>query len=42
MHGKFLRQFVIDVPVPPDAKPAIGKMPDEAMVAGGTFAPGSP
>src|SRR5205807_2637957 len=40
--GKFLRQFVIDVPVPPDAKPAIGKMPDEAMMAGGTFAPGSP
>jgi hypothetical protein len=41
-EGKFLRQFTIDVPVPPDAKPAIGKMPDEAMVAGGTFAPGSP
>jgi hypothetical protein len=40
--GKFLRQMVIDVPVPPDAKPAIGKIPDEAMVAGGTFAPGSP
>jgi sugar lactone lactonase YvrE len=40
--GKFLRQFIIDVPVPPDAKPAIGKIPDEATVAGGTFAPGSP
>src|ERR1700684_415369 len=40
--GKFLRQFTIDVPVPPDAKPAIGKIPDEAMMAGGTFAPGSP
>jgi len=40
--GKFLRQFRIDVPVPPDAKPAIGKIPDEAMMAGGTFAPGSP
>ena len=40
--GKFLRQFTIDVPVPPDAKPAIGKIPDEAMIAGGTFAPGSP
>jgi len=40
--GKFLRQFVINVPVPPDAKPAIGKIPDEAMMAGGTFAPGSP
>src|SRR6201989_1373070 len=40
--GKFLRQFKIDVPVPPDAKPAIGRIPDEAMMAGGTFAPGSP
>src|SRR5271163_2244342 len=40
--GKFLRQIVIDLPVPPDAKPAIGKIPDEAMMAGGTFAPGSP
>jgi sugar lactone lactonase YvrE len=40
--GKFLKQFTIDVPVPPDAKPAIGKIPDEAMMAGGTFAPGSP
>ena len=39
---KFLRQFTIDVPVPPDAKPAIGKIPDEAMIAGGTMAPGSP
>ena len=39
--GKFLRQFTIDVPVPPDAKPAIGRIPDEAMMAGGTFAPGS-
>ena len=26
----------------PDAKPAIGKIPDEVMIAGGTFAPGSP
>ncbi|GAC1496886.1 MAG: hypothetical protein NVS2B1_05280 [Bradyrhizobium sp.] len=41
-EGKFLRQFTIDVPVPPDARPAIGKIPDEAMMAGGTFAPGSP
>jgi len=40
--GKFLRQIVIDVPVPADARPAIGKIPDEAMMAGGTFAPGSP
>ena len=35
--GKFLRQFTINVPVPPDAKPAIGKIPDEAMMAGRHF-----
>ena len=35
--GKFLRQITIDVPVPAGAKPAIGKIPDEAMMAGGTF-----
>src|ERR1700691_1881183 len=40
--GKFLRQFTIDVPVPPDARPAIGKIPDEAGMASGTFVPGSP
>jgi sugar lactone lactonase YvrE len=40
--GKFLRQITIDVPVPPDARPAIGKIPDEAMIARGTFAPGAP
>jgi streptogramin lyase len=40
--GKFLRQFTIDVPVPADARPAIGKIPDEATMARGTFAPGSP
>ena len=40
--GKFLRQFTIDVPVPNDARPAIGKIPDEAMISRGTFAPGSP
>ena len=40
--GKFLRQFTIDVPVQAGAKPAIGKIPDEAMMAGGTFYPGSP
>ena len=28
--------------MPPDAKPAIGKIPDEAMIAAGTFAPGAP
>jgi hypothetical protein len=40
--GNFQRQFTIDVPVPPDARPAIGNMPDEATIAAGTFAPGSP
>ena len=40
--GGFLRQFTIDVPVPPDARPAIGNMPDEATLAAGTFAPGAP
>ncbi len=40
--GNFQRQFTIDVPVPPDARPAIGNIPNEAAVAGGTFAPGSP
>jgi hypothetical protein len=41
-EGTFLRQFTIDVPVPPDARPAIGNMPSEADLAAGTFAPGSP
>src|SRR5215470_10717648 len=41
-EGKFLRQFTISVPVPPGAKPAIGKIPDEPMIAAGTMAPGSP
>jgi hypothetical protein len=40
--GNFQRQFTIDVPVPPGARPAIGNVPDEAMIAAGTFAPGSP
>jgi sugar lactone lactonase YvrE len=40
--GKFLRQIVIDVPIPPDAKPAIGNKPDAKMMASGTFTPGSP
>jgi hypothetical protein len=40
--GNFERQIVIDVPVPPGARPAIGAVPNEAMIAGGTFAPGSP
>jgi DNA-binding beta-propeller fold protein YncE len=40
--GNFLRQIVIDVPVPADAKPAIGNIPNEALIKAGTFAPGSP
>src|SRR4051812_32525204 len=30
-EGNVLRQFTIDVPVPAGARPAIGKIPDEAM-----------
>jgi hypothetical protein len=41
-EGKFLRQFTIDVPVPPDARPAIGNIPGEAQIAAGTLAPGAP
>ncbi len=41
-EGNFQRQITIDAPVPPDARPAIGNMPDEADIAEGTFAPGSP
>ncbi len=40
--GNLLRQVVIDVPAPPDAKPAIGNIPSEAQIRAGTFAPGSP
>ena len=40
--GAFVKQFTIDAPVPPDARPAIGDMPGEAEIAAGTFAPGSP
>ena len=41
-EGKFLRQFTIDVPVPPGARPAIGNVPNAAEIAAGTLAPGSP
>lgn len=37
--GKFLRQFTIDVPVPADARPAIGNKPTATT---GTMAPGAP
>jgi DNA-binding beta-propeller fold protein YncE len=38
--GKFLRQFTIDVPVPRDAKPALGAAPTELST--GSMAPGAP
>jgi NHL repeat len=38
-NGKFLRQFTIDVPAPPGARPAIGFRPTSTT---GTMAPGSP
>jgi len=37
--GKFLRQFTIDVPVDPNAHPAIGNKPTATT---GTMAPGAP
>lgn len=37
--GTFLRQFTIDVPVDPNARPAIGNKPISSR---GTMAPGSP
>src|SRR5215469_7590424 len=38
-EGKFLRQIVIDVPAPADARPAIGRRPEHPA---GTMAPGAP
>jgi NHL repeat len=38
-NGKFLRQFTIDVPIDPNARPAIGNKP---TVTTGTMAPGAP
>jgi streptogramin lyase len=38
-EGNFLRQFTIDVPVPPNARPAIGPKPTATT---GTMAPGAP
>jgi outer membrane protein assembly factor BamB len=37
--GKFLRQFSIDVPLKPDAHPAIGNRPTQTT---GTMSPGAP
>jgi len=39
-EGKFLRQIRIDLPLPPNARPAIGNKPGPEVQ--GTFAPGSP
>jgi len=38
-EGAFQRQFTIDAPVPPDAKPAIGNMPGEAEIAAAPLLP---
>ena len=38
--GKFLRQFTIDVPIDPNARPAIGNKPEPTVM--GTMAPGAP
>jgi streptogramin lyase len=40
--GKFLRQITIDVPAPPNARPAIGNMPANPAALKGTMAPGAP
>ncbi|HEV2306206.1 MAG TPA: peptidyl-alpha-hydroxyglycine alpha-amidating lyase family protein [Candidatus Acidoferrales bacterium] len=40
--GKFLRQITIDVPSPPNARPAIGNMPVNPAALKGTMAPGAP
>ncbi len=43
-EGNFKRQITIDVPPPPDAKPAIGNMPTlkDYIRTGGTQTPGAP
>jgi streptogramin lyase len=41
-NGKFLRQITIDVPAPPNARPAIGNMPANPAALKGTMAPGAP
>src|SRR5947209_1054648 len=42
--GNYKREFKIDVPFDPDAKPAIGNKPDltNYLQAGGSFTPGAP
>src|ERR1700720_4698871 len=41
-EGKFLRQMVIDVPVDPHARPAIGKKPELPISGNQAMAPGAP
>ncbi len=41
-EGKVLRQIVIDVPVDPKARPAIGKKPDLPITGNQAMAPGAP
>jgi DNA-binding beta-propeller fold protein YncE len=41
-EGKVLRQIVIDVPVNPSARPAIGKKPDLPITGNQAMAPGAP
>ena len=40
--GKFLRQIVIDVPVDPNARPAIGNKPQLPMTGNQAMVPGAP
>jgi hypothetical protein len=40
--GKFLRQITIDVPVDPNARPAIGNKPDLPITGNQSMAPGAP
>jgi hypothetical protein len=40
--GKVLRQIVIDVPVDPDARPAMGNKPDLPITGNQAMAPGAP
>jgi len=41
-EGKLLKIITIDVPVPPDAQPAIGPKPDPAAGGNATMFPGAP
>ncbi len=43
-EGNFKRKFSIDIPPPPDARPAIGNMPNltDYLTKGGTQTPGAP